>query len=604
MPNVDATVDALGDPLTRPEKRFPENAMLTPNRHPVLTPRTAAGAETTTSAPESSGRALLLQSDSVKLSVLDALAAHIAVIDLDGLITEVNEPWRQFAVNNGLQHDVPASATGVGTNYLAVCAAAGNPSGAMSPAYEGIQAVLQGGAQRFSLEYPCHSPTEERWFEMCVMPVGQPVPTGAVIAHTNISEHKRLSDALNSKNAELEQARAAADKANRAKSAFLSGMSHELRTPLGAILGFAQLIESGTPQPTDSQKRSVEQILQAGWYQLELIDEILDLALVESGKLSLTMEAVSLAEVLGECEAMVEAQAAKRGIALAFVHAPASTLLQADRVRLKQVLTNLLSNAIKYNRPGGSVVVRCLPASRGSLRVSVTDTGHGLSPLEIGQLFQPFNRLGQEAGTEQGTGIGLLMTKRLVETMGGAIGVESTPGQGSVFWVDVLLAASGTPLPLASSAGVPDAASPQGVTPARTVLYVEDNAANLLLVEQLLARRPDLQLHAARDGHAGLAMARALLPDVILMDIHLPGLTGLQVLELLQQDSATAHIPVLALSASAMPRDIQTARDAGVFNYLTKPIRIHPFMAALDDALAFSQTTADSRFGSAPPEVF
>lgn len=235
----------------------------------------------------------------------------------------------------------------------------------------------------------------------------------------------------------LKEAMAVAEKANLAKSDFLSSMSHELRTPLSAILGFAQLIESGTPEPTPSQKRSVEQILQAGWYLLELINEILDLALIESGRLSLSLEPVSLAEVMLECETLIESQAGKRGITVTFPHFPVPCFVNADRTRLKQVLINLLSNAIKYNTSSGTVMLKCVDLPKKRIRICIEDTGEGLNPAKIDQLFQPFNRLGQEANTEQGTGIGLVMTKRLIELMGGVIGVESVVGKGSVFWIEM-----------------------------------------------------------------------------------------------------------------------------------------------------------------------
>jgi PAS domain S-box-containing protein len=389
---------------------------------------------------------------------------------------------------------------------------------------------------------------------------------------------------------ELNKAMAVAEKANLAKSDFLSSMSHELRTPLSAILGFAQLMESGSPSPTASQKRSIDQILQAGWYLLELINEILDLALIESGKLSLSLEPVSLAEVMLECQDMIEPQAQKRGISVAFPQFDIPYFVQADRTRVKQVFINLLSNAIKYNRVGGTVVVEHVTSTPGRIRICVKDSGEGLTADKLAQLFQPFNRLGQEANGEEGTGIGLVTTKRLTELMGGAIGAESTVGTGSVFWIELSLtakrqAAHGTAIPSA-------VAQSQVQTDAqlRTLLYVEDNPANLMLVEDLIARRPDIRLLTARDGNRGIEIARASRPDVILMDINLPGISGLKALRVLAQDPTTAHIPVVALSANAIPRDIEKGLEAGFFRYLTKPIKVTEFLATLDVALDFAKT--------------
>jgi PAS domain S-box-containing protein len=399
------------------------------------------------------------------------------------------------------------------------------------------------------------------------------------------AERALLEQALQDKNAELESARLVAEKANLAKSDFLSSMSHELRTPLSAILGFAQLIESGSPAPTPSQKRSIDQILQAGWYLLELINEILDLALIESGKLSLSLESISLAEVMQECQAMIEPQAQKRGIGVAFTRFEIPYFVTADRTRVKQIIINLLSNAIKYNKEGGTVAVTCLSNSPGRIRIAVEDSGEGLTPDKLTQLFQPFNRLGQEANAEEGTGIGLVMTKRLVELMGGVIGVESTVGKGSVFWIELNL----TDEPQSSRhTAEPTTANPaqvRGDSPLRTLLYVEDNPANLMLVEDIIARRPDIRLLSARDGNSGIEIARASLPDVILMDINLPGISGIAALRLLAEDPATMHIPVIALSANAIPRDIEKGLEAGFFRYLTKPIKVNEFMDTLNVAL-------------------
>jgi PAS domain S-box-containing protein len=413
---------------------------------------------------------------------------------------------------------------------------------------------------------------------------------GAVLVFRDVTERTRLDKILQDHNVELATAMAAADKANVAKSDFLSSMSHELRTPLSAILGFAQLMESGMPAPTASQKRSIDQILKAGWYLLDLINEILDLALIESGKLSLSMEPMSLSEAMQECAAMVEPQARKRGISVTFPRFDKPCFILADRTRVKQIVVNLLSNAIKYNTAGGSVMIGCIPTSPRRVRLSFTDSGVGLAPDKLAQLFQPFNRLGQEGSAEEGTGIGLVVCKRLVELMGGAIGVESTVGAGSVFWIDLNVTAEPPAV-----APVPRATAPQldaAGGRARTLLYVEDNPANLMLVEDLIARRPDIRLVSARDGISGIEMAQAEKPDVILMDINLPGISGIEALRVLVTDRATAHIPVIALSANAMPRDIEKGLEAGFFRYLTKPIKVNEFMDTLDIALLFSLSPA------------
>jgi PAS domain S-box-containing protein len=401
---------------------------------------------------------------------------------------------------------------------------------------------------------------------------------GYLLIGTDNSARKRVESERN-------EALAAAEKANRAKTDFISGVSHELRTPLNAILGFAQLIESGSPPPTPAQKRNLDQILKAGWYLLELINEILDLALIESGKVTLSPESVSLVEVMLECRAMIEPQAQKRGIGMTFPRFESPYFVKADRTRVKQVLINLLFNAIKYNKPGGAVAVEFALKPQGAIRICVRDTGAGLAPEQLAQLFQPFNRLGREASAEEGTGIGLMVTKRLVELMGGIIGAESVVGTGSVFWIELPL--SSAPLLAVREAEHAALVRPQVLegTPLRTLLYVEDNPANLELVEQLIARRPDLRLLGAPDGNLGIEFARVYQPAVILMDINLPGISGIEAMKILRADPATAHIPIIALSANAVPRDIQKGLEAGFFSYLTKPIKVNLFMDALDVAL-------------------
>jgi signal transduction histidine kinase/ActR/RegA family two-component response regulator len=400
---------------------------------------------------------------------------------------------------------------------------------------------------------------------------------------------QRADEQLQQTNLELQSARQTAEKANLAKSDFLSSMSHELRSPLNAILGFAQLLESASPPPTAPQAKSIARILQAGWYLLKLINEVLDLAVIESGKLSMSKETVSLAELMSECQAMMEPQAQQAGIHMTFAQFDQSVFVSADRTRLKQILINLVSNAIKYNKAQGTVVVDCAASVLGRIRISVTDTGAGLSPEKLAQLFQPFNRLGQEVGSVAGTGIGLVVSKRLAELMQGVIGVESTLGVGSVFWCE-LNTASAPQLELKhgeSATGVPPPAS--AGAPKRTLLYVEDNPANMELVEDLIARFPDMGLVTAVNGTLGIMIARTARPQVILMDINLPGISGIKALQILREDPETSHIPVIALSANAMPRDIAKGLEAGFFRYLTKPIQIKEFMRTLNEALEFAE---------------
>ena len=418
---------------------------------------------------------------------------------------------------------------------------------------------------------------------------------------TGNSERKLLDQVLQDNNVELQNAKSAAEKSNLAKSDFLSSMSHELRTPLNAILGFAQLIDTGSPPPTPTQKRSVDQILTGGWYLLEMISEILDLALIESGKVSLSLEPVSLEEALHACRDLMEPQARKRDINLTFPQLECHVFVHADQTRIKQVLINLLSNAIKYNRPGGTVAVECVLNPQNTIRISVRDTGEGLTPEQLAQLFQPFNRLGKENGTEEGTGIGLVVTKRLVEQMGGSIGAQSIVGAGSMFWIDLALTTAAQHVREEAEAVTHSYAQVQPGSPQRTLLYVEDNPASLELVEQLVSRRPHLSLISAADGKLGIEYARAFHPDVILMDINLPGIGGMDAMKILGAEPETAHIPIIAISANAVPRDIERALAAGFFRYLTKPIKVNEFMAALDLALAVPPDAGAPPEAAAPP---
>ena len=395
--------------------------------------------------------------------------------------------------------------------------------------------------------------------------------------------------------AELTSAKLTAERASLAKSDFLVQLSHELRTPLNIILGFAQLMESSLPPPPLAQKQNLSQILLAGRYLLDLSNGILDLALIESGKAALSTEPADLAEVMRRCQALSEPQAKKRRIAITFPSFDSPCFVNADQTRLKQALMNLLLNAIKYNKPGGAVAVSCAPGQLAaeSIRISIRDTGRGMAPEKVAQLFQPFNRLGQENGDELGLGIGLVVSKQLVALMGGSIDVESVAGEGSVFWIELRTAPA--PVAIESKPVAVETPAPPDGAPLRTLLYVEDNLANLKLVEQIIARRPDLRLLTATDAKRGIESARVNQPSVILMDINMPGMNGLEAMQILRRDPSTAHMPIIALSANAMPHDIAKGLEAGFFNYITKPMRVDEFMKALDAALRFSQVTSPAR---------
>ncbi|SDA38687.1 MULTISPECIES: PAS domain S-box protein [unclassified Janthinobacterium] len=402
----------------------------------------------------------------------------------------------------------------------------------------------------------------------------------------DISERKRIERTLNEQKVELERA-------SQAKDRFLTSMSHELRTPLNAILGFAQLLANEALPATVLQKRTfVQNIVTSGRHLLTLINEILDLAKIESGSLSLSMEAVTLPALIEEVRVMVQEQAQQRQIHLIFPACETLTL-RADHTRLKQVLLNLLSNAIKYNRPAGRVELEVSQPDALCVRIAIRDTGKGLDDAQMAELFQPFNRLGQEAGSEEGTGIGLVVTKRLVELMGGRMGVHSCLGEGSVFWIELdTMAAPPASAPLdtdelsehAGAGG--DDASGQAL-----LLYVEDNPASLRLVEDIVSFLPHLRMISATDARQGIALALERHPDVILMDINLPGMNGNQAQRILRNDPRTAHIPVIALTANAMKGDIRHGLAAGFFRYLTKPVEIPQLNAAIDEALQLARAT-------------
>jgi signal transduction histidine kinase/CheY-like chemotaxis protein len=431
----------------------------------------------------------------------------------------------------------------------------------------------------------------QRWFKT-LQDVTPQKAAEAAIRTLNEELESRVAlrtQQLQASNHELMLATSAAEAANRAKSDFLSRMSHELRTPLNAIIGFAQLLsQPGHGFPAERVAVFHEHILSAGQHLLKLIGELLNLARIEAGKVELEMQRLPLAGVLAECEAMIAPQAQARGLKIDFADTPDALAVMADRTRLKQVLLNLLSNAVKYNRPQGEVAVTARAVGSSHVRIEVRDTGFGLAPEQVAHLFEAFNRLGRsKAGPEavEGTGLGLVVTKHLVELMGGRIGVDSQPGVGSCFWLELVADHTPEQVPAAPAAATPRL---EAATPARaphTVLLVEDDLPSQSLVQAQLSNRNDLKLIVAANGREGVALALAHRPDVILMDNRMPEITGRQAVQLLAQDPRTAHIPVIAISAGAgTPAGLE---DEGIrwFRQVAKPFSQDDLLDAIDAAV-------------------
>jgi len=390
----------------------------------------------------------------------------------------------------------------------------------------------------------------------------------------DITEHLRLEEA--------ERAREAAEASNQAKSDFLSRMSHELRTPLNAMLGFAQLLEIDRRHPlTPAQRPWVAQIQQAGWHLLEMINDVLDLSRIDSGNLRLETATLDLQQLVQASTALVASDAARRAIRISEDLAPGSQSVLGDATRVKQILTNLLSNAVKYNVDNGRIHVASKLATPDVVEISITDTGMGMTPAQMEELFRPFNRLGRERTALQGTGIGLVISRRLAELMGGSIRVKSVPGEGSSFILKLPRAID----PDTVRSSLDEFDSLPADYHRRIVHYIEDNETNVEVMRGILAQRSQVQLEVSVTGAEGLAAVRARLPHLILLDMHLPDMSGLELLRVLKADMATATIPVVVVSADATGQQVDAALDAGALRYLTKPVGVNELLATIDDLL-------------------
>jgi|GEM_PF-1170745 len=427
--------------------------------------------------------------------------------------------------------------------------------------------------------------------DLAVVAHALPVAATAIFTSLLCVNHRSTVATLDATRQKLElgiqdrdSAMVEAERANRAKSEFLSRMSHELRTPLNAILGFGQLLEMDHLPP--EHEESVRYILKAGRHLLTLVDEILDIARIETGRLAMSPEPVRISDAMQEAVDLVVPAAATRSIRFHSDPAACRRHVLADRQRLQQVFLNLLSNAVKYNREGGAVTLSCEPRAGGLLRVNVTDTGTGIPADKMERLFVPFDRLGAEATGVEGAGLGLSLSKHLIEAMGGALGAASAPGRGSTFWVDLPLVDSPAEAPDLPADELP--APPDGTGRARAsrvVLYIEDNLSNLTLIQRLLAHRPEIKIVPAMQGRLGLDLAREHRPHLILLDLHLPDMPGAEVLRALRDTPETREIPVVVITADITPGRMDQLRRAGARHYLTKPLDVRTFLSVLDEVL-------------------
>jgi PAS domain S-box-containing protein len=513
----------------------------------------------------------LRESEARKAAILETALDCIITMDHEGKILEWN-PASESTFGYSREE-----AVGQQLGELIV------PASLRERHYQGLARYLATGegpvlSKRIELPAHCADGTEIQ-VELSIIAIpthGSPLFTAYL---RDITARKQTDEALKA-------AKSEAERANRAKSEFLSRMSHELRTPLNAILGFGQLLEMDPLDP--EQRQGVDQILKGGRHLLELINEVLDIARIESEQQPLDIEPVPIGETLADALEMVQPMATSRGIELrGDWDAAADLFVLADRRRLKQVLLNLLANAVKYNRDGGTATLSSVATAAGRLSIAVSDTGPGVAPEKIDQMFIPFERLGADESGIEGTGLGLTLSKRLVEAMGGDITVHSTWGEGSTFVVDLPLAQEQTALvqpPRDNREAVAQQPTRTEQTQA-VVLYIEDNQSNFGLVQTILRHRPEIKLLAAMQGRVGLELAQRHRPDLILLDFHLADINGDEVLQRLHADPETREIPVVVVSADATPHQIERMRAAGATEYLTKPLNVKRFLEVLDEEL-------------------
>jgi PAS domain S-box-containing protein len=501
-------------------------------------------------------------------AIFEAAGVGLAVVSLDGRFLEVNQ---RFADITGRPRDGL-----IGLHFQDIT----HPEDVAFDLAQ-IESTVGGQQDRYAMEKRYLRPDGTVVYALLNVVLqrddeNQPQQFISVIE--DISERQRMQEALGSARA--------AEKASKAKTEFLSRMSHELRTPLNAMLGFAQLLRVDPRSPlSDAQRQKVDHIERAGAHLLAMMTDVLDLSRIEAGSLPMAIETLAVSRAMEEAVAMISNQAAAAQLHLTHTLPDAGLFVRADLVRLRQVLVNLLSNAIKYNRPGGRVMLEAMPV-QGEVVISVTDTGHGITDVQQSHLFEPFNRLGAERTAVEGTGIGLVIVKRLLDLMDGRIEVSSAAGMGSSFRVRLPIARPPAIDPKADRGprsgfgGLDEAGSCT-----LTVLYAEDNLVNVELVRQVMRMRPQWNLEVAHNGHQAITMAQAHPPDLLLLDMHLGDMSGLDVSDTLAQYPATAAIPRVALSADAMPDQISEARERGFVDYLTKPLDVARFLKLLDRAM-------------------